>query len=237
MWVLSGFLIFTIVEKIFSGYVNADENNPQPKCVEIANCLMRKNGGKMPDGKEITSCAPNGSCDIEDVPNGCFLSEKNKKARDQPKKVAGYLNLLANSIDNFTHGLAVAGSFLVSFRHGALATFAILLHEIPHEVGDFAILLRSGFSRWDAAKAQLLTATAGLLGALVAIGGSGVTSAMEARTSWIMPFTAGGFLHIAFVSVLPDLLQEEDRVESMKQFAALVLGISVMGALTVVVEH
>lgn len=237
LWVLSGVLIFTIVEKIFSGYANADENNPQPRCVEIANCLLRKSGGKLPDGKTAGSCAPNGSCDIEDVPNGCFLASQGQKSREPTKKVAGYLNLLANSIDNFTHGLAVAGSFLVSFRHGVLATFAILLHEIPHEVGDFAILLRSGFSRWDAAKAQLLTATAGLLGALVAIGGSGVTSAMEARTSWIMPFTAGGFLHIALVTVLPDLLQEEDRIESMKQFGALILGISVMGALTVMVEH
>lgn len=235
MWVLSGVLLFTIVEKIFSGYANADENNPQPKCVEIACCLKRDKGANLPNGKEPASCGANGSCDIEDVPNGCPLSEKNKKAPS--KKVAGYLNLLANSIDNFTHGLAVAGSFLVSFRHGVLATFAILLHEIPHEVGDFAILLKSGFSRWDAAKAQLLTATAGLLGALVAIGGSGVTSAMEARTSWIMPFTAGGFLHIALVTVLPDLLTEEDPIESLKQLTALILGISVMGALTVFVEH
>ncbi|XP_058811844.1 zinc transporter ZIP13 homolog [Topomyia yanbarensis] len=234
LWVLSGVLIFTIVEKIFSGYTSADENNPQPRCVEIATCLLRKSGGKLPEGF-VGSCGQ--SCDIEDVPNGCFLAGKSEEKKEPTKKVAGYLNLLANSIDNFTHGLAVAGSFLVSFRHGILATFAILLHEIPHEVGDFAILLRSGFSRWDAAKAQLLTAGAGLMGALVAIGGSGATTAMEARTSWIMPFTAGGFLHIALVTVLPDLLSENDPVESIKQFAALLLGIGLMGVMTVYLEH
>lgn len=127
LWVLGGVLIFTIIEKIFSGYVNADESNPQPKCVEIANCLLRKSGGKMPENKEGLVCAHNGSCDIEDVPNGCFLAGKSTEKREhQPNKIAGYLNLIANSIDNFTHGLAVAGSFLVSFRHGLLGTFAIL---------------------------------------------------------------------------------------------------------------
>lgn len=234
--VLSGILVFTIVEKIFSGYVNADEQNPQPKCVEIANCLLRKGGGKLPEDKNGLTCARNGSCDIEDVPNGCFLAERSKESKEHPNKMAGYLNLLANSIDNFTHGLAVAGSFLVSFRHGVLGTFAILLHEIPHEIGDFAILLRSGFSRWDAAKAQLLTAAAGLVGALVAIGGTNVTTAMEARTSWITPFTAGGFLHISLVTVLPDLLKETDPKESLKQLIALIAGICVMAFMTIVFE-
>lgn len=125
-WLLAGILIFTIVEKIFSGYASADEDNPQPKCVEIANCLLRKHGGKIPEGEKIT-CGGNGSCDLEDMPNGCLLAKQEGSASPvQKKKVAGYLNLLANSIDNFTHGLAVAGSFLVSFRHGILATFAIL---------------------------------------------------------------------------------------------------------------
>lgn len=129
LWVLGGVLAFTIVEKIFSGYVNADESNPQPKCVNIANCLMRKSGGEMPEGKEGLTCAQNGACDIEDVPNGCFLAERSSEKNGHShanNKIAGYLNLLANSIDNFTHGLAVAGSFLVSFRHGVIGTFAIL---------------------------------------------------------------------------------------------------------------
>lgn len=133
LWLLAGILIFTIVEKIFSGYASADEENPQPRCVEIANCLMRKHGGKIPEGVENTCSGSSGSCDLEDMPNGCFLAAEKKGANGsatsspvQTKKVAGYLNLLANSIDNFTHGLAVAGSFLVSFRHGVLATFAIL---------------------------------------------------------------------------------------------------------------
>ncbi|PNJ68292.1 SLC39A13 isoform 9, partial [Pongo abelii] len=90
-----------------------------------------------------------------------FLDSK----EEGTSQVSGYLNLLANTIDNFTHGLAVAASFLVSKKIGLLTTMAILLHEIPHEVGDFAILLRAGFDRWSAAKLQLSTALGGLLGA------------------------------------------------------------------------
>ncbi|KAF6106274.1 solute carrier family 39 member 13 [Phyllostomus discolor] len=95
-----------------------------------------------------------------------FLDSKEQEGANQ---VSGYLNLLANTIDNFTHGLAVAASFLVSKKIGLLTTMAILLHEIPHEVGDFAILLRAGFDRWSAAKLQLSTALGGLLGACFAI--------------------------------------------------------------------
>lgn len=75
-----------------------------------------------------------------------------------------------------------------------------------------------------------------MIGALVAIGGSSVTSAMEARTSWIMPFTAGGFLHISLVTVLPDLLKETDSKESIKQLIALVAGILVMAVMTIIFE-
>ena len=68
--------------------------------------------------------------------------------------VAGYLNLLANCADNFTHGLAVGGAFMVDLKTGFLTTGCILLHEIPHEIGDFAILMKSGFDAERAARYQ-----------------------------------------------------------------------------------
>jgi zinc transporter 13 len=159
-----------------------------------------------------------------------------KHIEENKKHITGYLNLLANIIDNFTHGLSLGGAFLVSLRLGLLTTFAILVHEIPHEVGDFAILLKSGFNRWDAAVCQILTAGGGLVGSFAAIMFSGATNSIEARTSWILPFTAGTFLHIALVTVLPDLLKEEDPKESFKQILALIVGISVMAIVTTVFE-
>lgn len=143
------------------------ELNDSAKPTKVFNRTSIKNGGMKTDvSNNLTS---NGS-----IPDK--LSNLNEPVKEKPKHISGYLNLLANCIDNFTHGLAVGGSFLVSFRLGSLTTFAILIHEIPHEVGDFAILLKSGFNRWDAARAQLMTATGGIFGALIAVlcSGSGV---------------------------------------------------------------
>lgn len=185
------------------------------------------------------------------------------------KKIMGYLNLLANSIDNFIHGLAVASSFLTSFKLGFTTVFAILVHEIPHEIGDFAILLNSGFTRYvlanrsiiikipifdlagkiskfsnfyhyyifryEAAKAQLATAATGMTGACVAIWINAV-DADKANSLWILPFSAGGFLNIALVSVLPEILNEstDDPKELIIQFTFVLLGILVMSLLCLI---
>nr|CDS18009.1 zinc iron permease [Echinococcus granulosus] len=90
-------------------------------------------------------------------------SSNDLQIMDSPRAV-GYLNLLANSIDNFSHGLSLGASYSVSIRCGLIATTCLLIHEIPHEISDFIILLRSGFSRRGAIKAQLLTASTCLIG-------------------------------------------------------------------------
>lgn len=163
--------------KVLNGYKNSPKNGVlvYPKD-EIVSNIVKKNGFKNSSDILNNGFYTNGYGSSLNS-NGFDSVAKYKKNDDiqleekleKPKHISGYLNLMANCIDNFTHGLAVGGSFLISFRLGALTTFAILVHEIPHEVGDFAILLRSGFSRWDAAKAQLLTASGGIFGAMVAV--------------------------------------------------------------------
>ncbi|KYM78260.1 hypothetical protein ALC53_11284 [Atta colombica] len=221
----------------------------QSSKVEFAQMLngikdLRKNGFKEADimKSALASECPNDVISCVDSP--CVRSPNNivnrltawakkftfdlfRKFFD-PKAFPGYLNLLMNFLDNFTHGLSVGGSFLISFRVGVLSTFTILVHEIPHEVGDFAILLRSGFSKWGAVRAQLITAGGGIVGALAAVSFSG---SLEERTNWILPLTAGGFIHIGLVTILPDLLKETNIKESLKQFGALLLGVVIMAAL------
>ncbi|KAL1785889.1 zinc transporter ZIP13 isoform X1 [Sigmodon hispidus] len=209
LWVIAGFLTFLALEKMF---------------------LNSKESPSQAPSKDPTAAALNGGHCLAQP-----AAEPGLRAVVRNLKVSGYLNLLANTIDNFTHGLAVAASFLVSKKIGLLTTMAILLHEIPHEVGDFAILLRAGFDRWTAAKLQFSTALGGLLGACFAICTQS-PKGVEETVLWILPFTSGGFLYIALVNVLPDLLEEDDPWHSLQQVLLLCSGIVVMVLLSFFVE-
>ncbi|XP_063188110.1 zinc transporter ZIP13 [Chroicocephalus ridibundus] len=228
LWVIIGFLTFLILEKIFlekeekeCPSVGCDSKAPAGKIHNGSGYpLLKVAGQSQRAGKGSTQC--NGSS-LQSCPT------------DNRIKISGYLNLLANTIDNFTHGLAVAASFLVSRKVGFLTTMAILLHEIPHEVGDFAILLRAGFDRWSAAKMQLSTALGGILGACFAICAQSPKGAGE-TVAWILPFTSGGFLYIALVNVVPDLLEEKNPWNSLQQILLLCTGITVMVLLSLTTE-
>ncbi|VDM59932.1 unnamed protein product [Angiostrongylus costaricensis] len=139
----------------------------------------------------------------------CSLVEKLCSTTEESQhKVCAIMNLVANLVDNFTHGLAVGASFLVSPKFGMMTTFAILVHEIPHEISDFAILLRADFDRLQAVKAQLVTAFGGVVGACAALW---LQSSAVQSIDWILPFTAGGFINISLAQILPELNQETSR--------------------------
>ncbi|KFA49051.1 hypothetical protein S40293_06180 [Stachybotrys chartarum IBT 40293] len=84
-------------------------------------------------------------------------------------KLGGYLNLIADFTHNITDGLAMSASFYASPTIGATTTVAVFFHEIPHEVGDFALLVQSGFSKRAAMASQFVTAIGALIGTLIGI--------------------------------------------------------------------
>ena len=83
--------------------------------------------------------------------------------------MSGYLNLFADFFHNFTDGLAIGASFLAGKNIGLVTTVTILFHEIPHEIGDFAILIQSGVPRGKAIMLQLLTAVGAVTGCAVSL--------------------------------------------------------------------
>uniref|UniRef100_A0A8C4GTD7 Zinc transporter SLC39A7 n=1 Tax=Dicentrarchus labrax TaxID=13489 RepID=A0A8C4GTD7_DICLA len=156
--------------------------------------------------------------------------EKEKKKKEEKgskaEKVSAYLNLAADFTHNFTDGLAIGASFLVSPTVGAVTTVTILLHEVPHEIGDFAILVQSGCTKKKAMCLQLLTALGALAGTACSLLAEGVGAA---ATAWILPFTAGGFVYIATVTVLPELLAGRCSFgQSLMEILALLFGVGMM---------
>ncbi|KAL4934916.1 Zinc/iron permease [Aspergillus oleicola] len=149
----------------------------------------------------------------------------------------------------------MSSSFYASPTIGATTTVAVFFHEIPHEVGDFALLIQSGFSKRKAMGAQFVTAIGAFLGTLIGIavqefGGSHaegltgldapVSGLMGTSLTWgdmLLPFTAGTFLYVGTVSVIPELLETggDKGVEIKKtivQFAAVAVGAGIMLAIS-----
>lgn len=209
LWVLGGIVTFLTVEKgvrlLKGGHGHSHGPAPEPKAAKKSQ--EETKGKKSTDKSDKKSTQAKKHDDHEDT-----LS------------VSGYLNLAADFTHNFTDGLAIGASYLAGNSIGLVTTVTILLHEVPHEIGDFAILIKSGCSKRKAMALQLLTAVGALSGTVIALLGTNGEAA-----PWVLPFTAGGFIYIATVSVLPELLEESTKlVQSLKEIAALLAGVALM---------
>lgn len=141
----------------------------------------------------------------------------------------GKMVLVSDGIHNFLDGVVIAGSYLVAFPVGIATTLAVILHEIPQEVGDFGVLIHSGYSKKRALYLNFLTALLAIFGALfvVLLGEVG-----ESLITWVIPFTAGGFIYIASSDLIPELHRVTGVKKSMAQFVAILIGVFAMFLLT-----
>lgn len=158
----------------------------------------------------------------------CLTEEENGHI-----KPLGFLVLSSDSIHNFVDGLIIAASYMVSIEVGIATTIAVALHEIPQEIGDFALMVHSGFSRLSALVFNFLSALFAILGAMVAVFIGSVT---EEAVPFILAFAAGGFIYIAGSDLLPEMHKIKSIKKSLIQFTALLLGIVLMFSVESIVE-
>ena len=126
---------------------------------------------------------------------------------------------------NFIDGLVIAAAFFASIPIGISTTLAVVLHEIPHEVGNVAILLHSGYSKKNALLFNCLSAGSSILGAALVLLFS---SSSAALADGILPFAAGNLLYIAGSDLIPELHKETELKKTLGQLVCIVLGMVMM---------
>jgi zinc transporter 7 len=242
--IMVGFMVFVAMDKglrIATGGAGHSHDHEHNHSTSDIDTSLTTGLEKTPNGKtrarKSKAASPNGGKAVV------------KKEASQSIKLSAYLNLIADFTHNITDGLAMSSSFYASPTVGATTTMAVFFHEIPHEVGDFALLIQSGFSKRQAMMSQFVTAIGAFLGTIIGIvvqeyGGSskgeakveGLAGLAGTSLQWgdlLLPFTAGTFLYVGTVAVIPEMLETgpNKAVETRKmitQFAAVAAGAGIM---------
>ncbi|MBI4117941.1 MAG: ZIP family metal transporter [Parcubacteria group bacterium] len=136
----------------------------------------------------------------------------------------GYMVLVADGLHNFIDGIIIAVSYLVSIEVGVATTIAVVLHEIPQEIGDFGVLLHAGFGRMRALFLNFVSATLAILGAIIALVAG---ESIEQFVFWVLPLAAASFIYIATADLFPELRTASKPVFFL-QLCAIILGVAAM---------
>lgn len=143
---------------------------------------------------------------------------------DQNKELV-WISLLADSIHNLIDGLIIGSSFMISIPIGISTSLAVFMHEIPQEIGDFAILIHGGFSAKKAALMNLGSAFLSVLGVLVIW----LISDIGKIQGELMAITAGGFIYLAASDLIPELHRHENKIkQSLWQMISVLIGLGIM---------
>ncbi|CAI8864608.1 ZIP family metal transporter [Methylocaldum szegediense] len=135
---------------------------------------------------------------------------------------AGTLIVLGDGIHNFVDGVLIASAFLTDVHLGIVTSLAVFAHEIPQEVGDFAILLKSGYSRPTALLYNLLSSLATLLGGVLAY--YSLENLREALP-YFLALAASSFVYVAVADLIPSLHERTNASAALQQIAMIGAGV------------
>ena len=160
-------------------------------------------------------------CELHHHDHGCGHDDHNR---------AIPLVILGDTIHNFIDGVAIAAAYLVNPGLGLVTAISTFLHEVPHEIGDFGILLKAGFSKKKVLLVNLVSALMTLVGALVVY----FLARGEVFSGYLLAVSAGMFLYLGASDFLP---HAGEGVNKKKAIWVLLLGVALMLAALKVVPH
>lgn len=138
---------------------------------------------------------------------------------------SGSMILIGTSVHNFCDGIVIAASFLADTKLGVAATVAIVAHAVPQQVGDFAVLVHSGFTRAGAFRYNVAVGIATLAGGLA---GYYALAGMQKMLPTVLAIAAASLLYVAVADLIPSLHRRSEPVETVKQLALIGLGVAVI---------
>lgn len=140
-------------------------------------------------------------------------------------QAAGIMVLFGDALHNFVDGVLIAAAFLTDTHLGIVTALAVAAHEIPQEVGDFAVLLHSGFTRSRALYFNLLSSFATIIGGVLAYYS---LSGVEWALPYVLAIAASSFIYIAVADLIPGLHKRAQGAEAIQQLALIITGVLVI---------
>lgn len=140
----------------------------------------------------------------------------------------GHINLIGDGIHNMIDGLIIVSAFSISPAVGIPVVLAIAMHEIPQEIGDFGVLLYSGWKKSKALFYNFMSALAIVVGVIL---GYFLIDKIEGVVQFLLPFAAGGFIYIAASDLIPELHKETKLGKSLLSFFVFLIGLGLMYSL------
>lgn len=168
-----------------------------------------------------------------------FHGDPHQQHCPPPKETSGvegfaFLNLVGDCAHNFLDGMLIAVAFGVSTTLGIAASIAVIFHELPQEIGDFAVLIYGGFERTKALALNFISGLTSVAGALFAYYFAGRIPALN---PFLIALTSGGFIYIAATELIPQLQKEHNVKRAALQFIIFILGLLLIWSLGIIFPH
>lgn len=220
-FVLAGIWVFFVFEKVLQQYHHGHGHGDGHNHGHASDHLSSHSGEIDAENRIVQGLLESSHDSIPESPISTHSSDRHSHI--------GYLLILSDMLHNLVDGLAIGISFSASLDIGISTSIAVLFHEVPHELGDYVILISSGMPHMKAFLYSLATNATGFIGAVIGV----LINEAKGIQPWVLAFTAGNFLYLALSDLIPEMLHDhrdsrKSYVSWISQNVGLVLGASLM---------